>query len=122
MIPSEISTSKTFFLVSAILNILFALGMGTYSIGLGIFSCGIGCLFLVIPVINIISCVMDFIAYNKLNTLNRPGTFSSIQFAAIMEIVTILTGNFISMIFGIITLVNLNNNNIQSYLRERGIY
>lgn len=122
MIPSEINTAKIFFLISAILNLLFALGMGTYAIGLGIFSCGIGCLFLFIPVINIISCIMDFIAYNKLNTLSQPGTFGSIQFAAIIEIVTILTGNFISMIFGIVTLVNLNNNNIQSYLRERGIY
>lgn len=122
MIPSEISTAKTFFLISAILNLLFALGMGAYGIGLGLFSCGIGCLILFIPVINIISCIMDFIAYNKLNTLNQPGTFNSIQFAAIMEIVTILTGNFISMIFGIITLVNLNNNNVQTYLRERGIY
>lgn len=122
MIPSEISTAKTFFLISAILNLLFALGMGAYGIGLGLFSCGIGCLILFIPVINIISCIMDFIAYNKLNALNQPGTFNSIQFAAIMEIVTILTGNFISMIFGIITLVNLNNNNVQTYLRERGIY
>ena len=120
--PSELQTSRIFFLVSAILNIVWAVGGSIYVFILGIASCGIGCLFFIIPVINIVACVMDFIAYNKLNSLDRPGTFGSMQFAAISDITTILTGNIISMVFGIITLMNLNNENVKTFLREMGIY
>lgn len=122
MIPSEINTAKTFFLVSAILNILFALGLGVWSFFLGAFSCGIGCIAFIAPAINIVSCVMDFIAYNKLNTLDRSGTLNTMQTAAIWEIVTILTGNVVSMVFGIITLSYIGNQNVRTYLTERKIY
>ncbi|MCB0724752.1 MAG: hypothetical protein KDC73_08590 [Ignavibacteriae bacterium] len=120
--PSQLSTAKTFFLVSAIVNIGYALVLGIYAAITGLFTCGIGCFLFVIPIICIVSCVMDFIAYNKLNTLNQPGTYNSIQFAAIMEIVTVLAGNPVSLIFGIIILVYLNDENIKSYLVQKGIY
>ena len=122
MIPSEINTAKTFFLVSAILNILFALGLGTWSFFLGAFSCGIGCIAFIAPIINIVSCVMDFMAYNKLNTLDRTGTLNTMQTAAIWEIVTILTGNVVSMVFGIIILSYIGNPGVRNYLTERKIY
>ncbi|MCI0449387.1 MAG: hypothetical protein L0Y79_06325 [Chlorobi bacterium] len=104
------------------MNLLFAIGWIIYTIVLGTFSCGIGCLFGIIPVINIIACVMDFIAYNKLNSQNHTGTYSSVQFAAIFDIVTIITGNAASMIFGIIGLVYLNNGELKNYMVQKGIY
>ncbi|MCB0721484.1 MAG: hypothetical protein KDC42_04185 [Ignavibacteriae bacterium] len=120
--PSQLSTAKTFFLISAIVNMVYAVLLGIYAAITGLFTCGIGCFLFIMPIIAIVSCVMDFIAYNKLNSLNQPGTFSSVQFAAIMEIVTILAGNPVSLIFGIIILVYLNDENVKSYLVQKGIY
>jgi hypothetical protein len=44
------------------------------------------------------------------------------RIAAIMEIITILSSNIISMVFGIITLSYLNNENVIRFLKEKGIY
>jgi hypothetical protein len=121
-IPSEIQSSRTFFLISAIVNILIFLGWGGTAFFTGVVTCGFGCFMGLIPVINVIGCVMDFIAYNKLNKLNQSGTFGTVQFSAIVQIVTILTGNIVSMIFGIITLQNLGKDNIKNFFQEKGIY
>jgi hypothetical protein len=120
--PSELQTAKTFFLVSGIINILGFLGWGTSTVIGGAFSCGLGCIVGILPVLNIISSIMDFIAYNKLNTLNRTGTYSTIQTASVFQIVTILTGNVVSFVFGIINLNNIGRDSIKSFLQERGIY
>ena len=120
--PSDLQNARTFFLVSGILNILAFLGWGTTTLIGGIATCGAGCLIGFLPAINIISCIMDFIAYNKLNTLNQRGTFSTVQTAAIFQIVTIITGNVVSFVFGIITISNLNKEEIRTYLTEKQIY
>lgn len=121
--PSELQTAKTFFLVSGILNVLGFLGWGGTTVIGGITTCGVGCCAVgILPVLNIASCIMDFIAYNKLTTLNQKGTFSTIQTAAILQIVTILTGNVVSFIFGIITLNNLGKESIKTFLQEKEIY
>jgi hypothetical protein len=120
--PSELQTSKTFFLVSGIINILAFFGWGTSTIVGGAFSCGLGCIIGILPVINIIGCILDFIAYNKLNTLNRTGTYGTIQTAAVFQIVTIMTGNVVSFVFGIITLNSIGSDAIRNFLQERGIY
>jgi hypothetical protein len=120
--PSELQTIKTFFLVSAIVNILVFLGWGGTAIFSGLVTCGIGCLLGIVPLINVGCCIMDFIAYNKLNNLNSLDTFKTMQFAAILEIITILSSNVVSMIFGIITLNYLNNENVIKFLKEKGIY
>ncbi len=61
-LPSELQTAKTFFLVSGIINILGFLGWGSTTVIGGIASCGVGCLAGFLPVINLISCIMDFMA------------------------------------------------------------
>jgi hypothetical protein len=120
--PSEIQTSKIFFLISAIINVLAFLGWGGTTLIGGAITCGFGCLIGLLPVINVVGCVMDFIAYNKLNKLNQTGTYGTVQFAAIIQIISILTGNVVSLIFGIITLQNFNKDSIKNFLQERGIY
>ena len=85
-------------------------------------SVGIGCLFGAFPIINIIACVMDLVAYNRLSKMNRSGTYSSVQFASIFDIASILTGNVASMVFGIVGLVFLNNDEVKQYMKEKGIY
>jgi hypothetical protein len=120
--PSEIQTSKTFFLISAIVNLLFLLGWGGSTIIGGIATCGIGCLIGVLPVINLVAGIMDFMAYNKLNNLNQTGTFGTMQFAAIMDIATIATGNLVSTAFGIIILTFINKTEVKNFLQEKQIY
>lgn len=121
-VPSEIQTSKIFFLISAIINILAFLGWGGTTLIGGVVTCGFGCLIGLLPIINVVGCVMDFIAYNKLNKLNVSGTFSTVQFASIIQIITILTGNVVSLIFGIITLQNFSKDTVKNFLQEKEIY
>ncbi|MBZ0201882.1 MAG: hypothetical protein K8I03_02570 [Ignavibacteria bacterium] len=118
----QLNLLKIFFLISGILNILFAAGWGGYTLIGGLITCGLGCLFGAIPVINVIACVMDFITYNRLNRMNKTGTYDTIQFTAIFDIVTIITGNVVSMVFGIIALIFLNNEETKKSLKEAGIY
>jgi len=120
--PSDVNLTKTFFLISGILNAVFGAGWIVYTLIFGLFTCGIGCLFGVLPVVNVISCVLDFIAYTRLNNLDRGGTYSSIQFASIFDIITFITGNPVSGIFGIINIVNMNKDEFKNFLVERGIY
>ncbi|MEO8513899.1 MAG: hypothetical protein ABI543_10090 [Ignavibacteria bacterium] len=118
----QLNLLKIFFLISGILNILYGLGWSGYTLIGGLVTCGIGCLFGAIPVINVIACVMDFISYNRLSKMNRSGSFSTLQFAAIFDIVSILTGNVASMTFGILALVFLNNDEVKNEMRQKGIY
>jgi len=120
--PAELQSARTFFLISAIINILAFLGWGTSTIIGGIVSCGLGCLIGFLPVVNIISCIMDFLAYNKLNSLNQRGTFGTVQTAAVFQIVTIVTGNIVSFIFGIVIMSYMNKDEIKNYLVEKDIY
>ncbi len=122
MSNDQLNLLKIFYLISAILNILYALGWSGYTLIGGLITCGFGCIFGAIPVINIIACVMDFVAYNRLNRMNRSGSYSTLQFASIFDIITILTGNFASMIFGIIGIVYLGNEDLKKSMRDSGIY
>lgn len=118
----QLNLLRTFFLISGIVNGLYAFGWTGYTFIGGLISCGLGCLFGAFPIINIIACVMDFVAYNRLNSMNRSGTYSSVQFASIFDIATVLTGNVASMVFGIVGLVFLNNDEVKQYMKEKGIY
>lgn len=118
----EINLLRMFALISGILNAVFAVTWVAYTLLFGLVTCGLMCIFGLIPAINIIACIMDFITYNKLNNRNQRGTFGTIQFAAIFDIVSVLTGNIASMIFGIITLVYINNQDLKNYFIEKGIY
>jgi hypothetical protein len=124
--PSQLKTVKTFFLTSGIVNILILLGWSGGSLigGLAgsVFTCGLSCLLVFVPLINIAAYIMDFIAYNKLNGLDKTDTFKTIQFAAILDIVSILSGNIISLIFGIITLSYISEPEVSAFLREKEIY
>jgi hypothetical protein len=113
---------KIFFLISGIVNILYALGLLGYTFIGGLITCGLGCLFGALPIVNVIAAVMDFISYNRLDKLNRSGIYSTIQFAAIFDIVTIITGNIVSFIFGIIILVNISKDEFANSLKENELY
>jgi hypothetical protein len=122
MLPSELQTCRTFFLISGIINIVAGLSWLTGSFISGIATCGVGCLLGFIPVVNIVCCVTDFIAYNKLSALNQTNTYGFVKVAAIVQIVSIVSANLVSMIFGIMILSNIEKENVKSYLHEKGIF
>lgn len=117
----QLNLLRIFALVSGILNIAYALGWSGYTIIGGLVTCGFGCLFGAVPVLNIIAAIMDFIVYSRLTNLNRSGTYSSMQFAGVFDIISVLTGNIFSMCFGIVMLIVLNNEEAKQYLREKQI-
>ena len=119
---NNLNTLRTFFLISAILNGISFIVWASYTILSGLVVCGLGCIFGFLPAINLIACVMDFIAYGKVNTLNKTGTYGTVRFAAIFDIVSILTGNIVSMVFGIMSLSYLSDPELKNYLVQRGIY
>lgn len=118
----NINTMKSFFLISGILNGIAFISWGGYTIISGLVICGLGCIFGILPAISLIASIMDFIAFSKVNSLNKTGTYGSAKFAAIFDIVTILTGNIISMVFGIMCLSYLNDPQMKEYMQQRGIY
>lgn len=122
MFPAELQLSKTFYLISGILNLISTIVWASYIIIVGISTCGIACLFGFLPVINLISCIMDFWAFQKLKNLNMTKTYSTMQLAAILEIATILTANIVSFVFGILNLSHIKKENVQAYLKQTGIY
>jgi hypothetical protein len=113
---------KTFFLVSGIVNIISFLSWAIYVIASSLVVCGIGCLFGVFPIVVAVAAVMDFVAYSKLNSLNKTGTFGTVRLAAVLDIITIMSGNVVSMVFEIMSLNYINNPETQNFLRERGLY
>ncbi len=118
----QLNLLRIFYLISGILNVGCALGWSGYTLIGGLVTCGLGCLFGALPVINIIACVMDFISYSRLSKMDRSGTYSTLQFTSIFDIITILTGNIFSMIVGIVGLVFINNEEFKRDMRSKGIY
>lgn len=119
---SQFRLLKIFCLVSGLLNIISALSWLMITIAGGLASYGLLCLVGFMPLINIVVCAMDFRAYNKLNMLNRRGTFQTLKIASILDIVSIVTFNVLGMIWGIYVLVTINTPQFKNELNERGIY
>ncbi len=113
--PGKLQTCRTLFLVSGIINALACLIWLFSASSIALLTCGLGCVLYAAPILNIISCVFDFMAYARFNNLSYPGTENLLRNSAIIEIVTILTSNGISMIIGIINLVFLNDVEVKKY-------
>ncbi len=99
-------------LVNGILNILYGLGL-TGAIVLG--TLGIGLLCSPFTILPSILGIFEIIMATKLlaNPVRNPG---NIQVIAILEIVAIITGAFISLVVGILNLVFLSDGEVKNYL------
>ena len=96
-------------LVSGIVNLVYAASAVVSALAFGVATLGIGCACLVIPVPAIILGVFELKMYNK---LSGPGPYaqhkSSAHTIAIIQVLTILFGNVVSCVCGIIALVNMD--------------
>lgn len=118
----QLGSIKVLFLVSGILNLLTAVSWMLLTVLGTITTIILGCGAFLVTVIVIAACIFDFINYNRLNKLNRTGTFRSIKIAAWLDIGVIFSLNITSFILGIIILNKLSNPETIQELKEKGIY
>lgn len=96
-------------LVSGIVNLVYAASATLTALAFGVATFGIGCACLVIPIPAIILGLFEIKMFNK---LNGPGPYashkSSAHTIAIIQVITLLFGNVVSCVCGIIALVNMS--------------
>lgn len=119
---NQLNVLKTLFLVSGILNGITAIVWIANTILGAVAFCGLGCVVGVLPVVSVIACIFDFMVYNRLDKMHKTGTYNTIKFAAIFDIIAILTLNITSTVFGIIALVMISKPEVKQEMVNRGIY
>ncbi len=119
---NQLNVLKTLFLISGILNGITAIVWAANTVLGAVAFCGLGCVVGVLPVISVIACIFDFMVYSRLDKMNKTGTYNTIRFAAIFDIIAILTLNITSTVFGIIALVMISKPEVQQEMVNKGIY
>jgi len=114
-----IKTMKTYFMVSAITNGILALIWLALTLLLGVSTMGCGCALGVIPILNIVVLVFDIMSISKLGAPPSPSNYGSIRIAAILDMVSILTGSIIALVMGILNYQNLGRNEVKQYFNAQ---
>lgn len=96
-------------LVSGITNLVYAATATLSALAFGVATLGIGCACLIVPVPAIILGIFELKMFNK---LNGPGPYtqhkSNAHTIAIIQIISLLFGNVVSCVCGIVALVNMD--------------
>ncbi|MBI9045203.1 MAG: hypothetical protein JEZ06_12005 [Anaerolineaceae bacterium] len=112
--PGKVQAVTIMLLVNGILNILWSFG---FTIAVIFGSLGIGLLCAPITLMPGVLGIFEIIAAaNLLSTPAKP--VKNFQIISILEIVTIVFGNVISMIVGILNLILYNDIEVRSYFTE----
>lgn len=115
-------TIKVLFLVSGILNLLTFISWILITVLATVSFPPLGCLSALVTLVSAASCTYDFISYNRLNKLNRTGTYRTLKIAAVIDICVIFSLNITSVVFGIIILNILGRPETIQELKEKGVY
>ncbi len=88
---SELDTAlqnlKTYYLVSGIANALAFL-IGTFAVlFFGIVTFGCGCIFIVLPFIDAVVMIFDFVAFSRVAQAPDPGVYTLLRTTSILDIV-----------------------------------
>jgi hypothetical protein len=104
---TKVQTIGILMLISGILNILFSIGIGVAVLLTFWLIFTLCCLpFAILPlVLGIFEIIM---ASKMLSATPQRISYQSVQVIAILEICSIIVGNFISMVLGILNLIFLN--------------
>ncbi len=110
---SKVQTIGVLMLISGILNMLFGLGLAAgFALSLVLICCApVGFLPLALGIFELIYAV------RMLGSSAEMPSHSTVQVIAILEIVSILTGNLISLVIGIVNLVMLNDPEVRPSFR-----
>jgi hypothetical protein len=110
--PFDSKKIKKLLLISIAGNIIFLFAYEIIALVVGIGTYGVFCFLVFLPVLNVISLIMDLRAYFKMKNPVPDQIISTLQFTAILEIGTTATGNIISLITGVLILTNLEKASI----------
>jgi hypothetical protein len=109
-IPPQIKSQKVqviavLMLISGIINVLIGLGLvAGLALSLVLICCSpVGLLPMALGIFELVYAI------RLLSSGTEPQSFATMQVIAILEIVSILAGNFISLVIGIVNLVMLND-------------
>jgi len=116
--PQKVSTIGIMHLVGGVLNIIMALIWGVYGLLTGLMTFGIGLLFccpafLLLPV-GIVELISGAKHMSKDHTGLKPP-----KMVGFAEIASILGCNVLPCIFGILTLVFLNDDEVEAYYNSK---
>lgn len=110
--PSQISTIGIMMLVSGILNVLAGLLLtGTVVIG----TFGFGLLCAPLTILPSVLGVFEIVIGSKLMSSTGHVRGQTVQLMTILEIVSVLWGNAISLVLGILGLVFYNSEEVRAY-------
>ncbi|MEO1009492.1 MAG: hypothetical protein AAFX79_13095 [Planctomycetota bacterium] len=105
--PTTISIAM---LISAIFNLIWAASAVVSAVVLGVATLGIGCGCLVIPVPAIILAIYELKVHSR---LTKPGPWAQheglVRTVAIVQVISIIFGNVVSCVCGIVALVHLDS-------------
>lgn len=108
--PPQIKSQKVqviavLMLISGIINVLIGLGLvAGLALSLVLICCSpVGLLPMALGIFELVYAI------RLLSSGTEPQSFATMQVIAILEIASILAGNFISLVIGIVNLVMLNN-------------
>ena len=109
-IPPQIKSQKVqviavLMLISGIINVLIGLGLvAGLALSLVLICCSpVGLLPMALGIFELVYAI------RLLSSGTEPQSYATMQVIAILEIVSILAGNFISLVIGIVNLVMLND-------------
>lgn len=104
---------RTYYLVSAIANIVaFLIGAFTVVLaGIGTFGCG--CVLIVLPVVNLVVMIFDFVAFSRVLDLPTPRVYSFLKMVAVLDMLAGFA--LVPLIMGILNTQNLGNPEVHAY-------
>ena len=111
MKPSKVQAISIMMLVNGILNVVYGLGL-TFSVVVG--TVGIGLLCAPVTILPTVLGIFEIIAATRL--LSNPPRRINVQTLAILEICSIITGDIISCVIGILNLVFYNDPETKAYM------
>lgn len=109
--PGKVQAMSIMLLVNGILNVLWGI-IYTFMVVLG--TIGIGLLCVPYTILPIILGIFEIVAGTRL--MGNPPRKYNIKTLAILEIISIITMNFISLTVGILNLVFVSDPETQAYL------
>jgi hypothetical protein len=108
-----VNNIRTYTLVAGIANaIAFLLGV-VVVIALGASTFGCGCLLVVLPLIHLAVCIVDFIDYGRLADAPTPQTYALTRTSAVMDLLACFA--LVPLIMGILKLQLLNTEDVRAH-------
>ena len=102
---ADLQTLRTFYLVSAIVNGIAAIGWAFTAVFIGVTTCGVGCITVVIPIFAGVALYMDVESIRRIDRGLTAGDSSFLLSTAILDIVAGVCGSVVPIVFGILECV-----------------